>query len=55
MASAEMRKNRIAGFFQEELGKKYPEEREILRLASGNFEQVYAFLDQDTNPDRKGL
>lgn len=55
LASAEMRKNRIAGFFQEELGKKYPEEREILRLASGNFEQVYAFLDQDTNPDRKGM
>lgn len=55
LESAGMRRKRIAGFFQEESGKKYPEEEKILRLASGNFEEIYAFLDQDTNPDRKGM
>lgn len=54
-ASAKMRETRIAGFFQEELAQKYPKEQEILRLAAGNFGQVYAFLDRDANPDRKGM
>ena len=54
-ASAELREKRIEGFFKEDLASKYPDAREILRLAAGNFEQVYAFLDRDGNPDRKGM
>lgn len=54
-ASAEMRENRIAGHFQEELAEKYPEEREILMLAAGNFGQIYEFLDRDDDPDRKRM
>ncbi len=53
--SMEMRKNRIKGYFQEELAEKYKRERELLLLSAGNFGQIYEFLDRDDNPDRKRM
>lgn len=53
--AARLRAERIDGYYREELAGKYPEEREILRLAAGNFRQIYRFLERDKNPDRKSL
>ncbi len=53
--AAMLRTERIEGYYQEELAEKYPGEQEILRLAAGNFSQLYQFLEQDANPDRKWL
>ncbi len=39
----------------EEKAEKYPEEKELLQLAAGNFEELYRFLEKDANPDRKAL
>lgn len=54
-ASAVLRTERIDGYYREELAGKYPEEKNILRLAAGNFCQIYEFLQKDENPDRKRM
>ncbi len=54
-ASANLREKRIDGYYREELAGKYPEEEKILRLAAGNFSQIYEFLEKDGNPDRKSM
>ena len=54
-ASAMLRTERIDGYYREELAEKYPEEEKILRLAAGNFCQIYGFLEKDRNPDRKRM
>ncbi|MDO5416528.1 MAG: transglutaminase domain-containing protein [Lachnospiraceae bacterium] len=54
-AANQMRENRIAGYYQEALAGKYPEEKEILSAAAGNFDEIYAFLSKDENPDRRAL
>lgn len=53
--AAMLRTERIQGYYQEELAEKYPKEQEILRLAAGNFSQLYQFLERDASPDRKWL
>ena len=37
------------------MAAKYPEEEKILRLAAGNFCQIFEFLAKDGNPDRKRM
>lgn len=54
-AAAVLRAERIRSYYREELAEKYPKEQELLRLAAGNFDQVYQFLAKDDNPDRAGL
>lgn len=54
-AAAVMRAERIDKYYKEEAAERYPEEKEILRLAGGNFCQVYQFLERDGNPDRRVL
>ncbi len=49
------REERIRGYYDEARAAKYPGEREILGLAAGNFEEVYAFLSRDQNLDRAAL
>ena len=54
-AAAKMREGRISGYYEETLADKYPQEKELLTLAAGNFKEIYSFLDRDENPDRKAL
>ncbi len=49
------REERIAGYYDADRAANYPAEAEILRLAAGNFEEVYGFLSRDENPDRAAL
>lgn len=53
--AGQMREERTEGYFREELAAGYPEETEMLHLAKGNFDEVYAFLSRDSNPDRRAL
>lgn len=50
-----LRSERIEGYYREEAAEKYPEEKELLRFAAGNFDEIYCFLDKDENPDRKAM
>lgn len=50
-----LRKERIESYYREAEAQKYPEEKEMLHLAAGNFDEIYCFLDRDENPDRKAL
>lgn len=54
-ASAVLRAERIGGYYKGELAEKYPGEKKILRLAAGNFFQIYQFLEKDADPDRKRM
>ena len=54
-AANRLREERIQAFYNEEKAEKYPEEKELLQLAAGNFEELYRFLEKDANPDRKAL
>ena len=54
-AANRLREDRIQAFYNEEKAEKYPEEKELLQLAAGNFEELYRFLEKDANPDRKAL
>ncbi len=54
-ASAALRTERIDRYYREDLAAKYPEEEKILRLAAGNFCQIFEFLAKDGNPDRKRM
>lgn len=50
-----LRNARIAGYYCEKAAEKYPGEKELLRFAAGNFDEIYRFLDKDKNPDRKAM
>lgn len=50
-----LREQRINAYYDEKAADKYPEEKELLRLAAGNFGELYRFLERDKNPDRKAL
>lgn len=50
-----LRGKRLEDCYREAAGACYPEEAEILRLAGGNFEEVYTFLSRDENPDRRAM
>lgn len=50
-----LRKRRIEGYYREEAAEGYPQEKEMLREAAGNFEEIFHFLKADENPDRKIL
>lgn len=49
------REERIRGYYDEARAAAFPGEMEILRIAAGNFDEVYAFLGKDQNPDRAAL
>lgn len=49
------REARIAASFDAEKAARYPEAEEILRLAAGNFNEIYQFLSRDADPDRLAL
>ncbi len=53
--AAALRAGRIRSYYKAELAEKYPEGQEFLRLAAGNFDQIFRFLAKDDNPDRAGL
>lgn len=50
-----LRTARLAGYFDREKAALYPGEEELLRLAGGNFADIFTFLSRDTNPDRAAL
>lgn len=50
-----LRENRVESYYIEEMAVDYPEERELLHGAKGNFHEIYAFLSNDGNPNRKKL
>lgn len=50
-----LRKNRICGYYQEDLARNYPCETHILRAAAGNFQEIYRFLSRDESADRRAL
>ena len=54
-AANKMREERIRSFYREEAAARYPEEKELLRIAAGNFDEVLRFLEKDGNPHRKAL
>ena len=53
--AGKLRQGRIESYFIEGAAEKYPEEKELLRLAAGNFDEIYQFLSKDDHPDRKAL
>ncbi|MDW2797710.1 transglutaminase domain-containing protein [Clostridium boliviensis] len=48
----QVREERIAGYFREE-DSVSSGQNHILRLSAGNFDEIYRFMNQDKNPDRK--
>lgn len=50
-----MRLNRIASYYREEMGAKYPELEEELKAAGRNVTEVMKFLETDDNPYRVKL
>ena len=54
-AANKMREERIRSFYREEAAERYPEEKELLHTAAGNFDEVLRFLEKDANPHRKAL
>ena len=50
-----MRTARIASYYKEEMGEKYPEVKELLCAAGRNVTEVMKFLDTDDNPYRSKL
>lgn len=53
--AARLRAKRLDGYYEKALAEKYPQEERILRLAGGNFRQLYQFLQGKNNSDRKEL
>lgn len=49
------RQARMAGYFDEEKAQNYPQQRELLQKARGNFREIYAFLSKDNDPLRTAL
>ena len=54
-AGTAKRQARMAGYFDEEKAQNYPQQREPLQKARGNFGEIYAFLSKDNDPLRTAL
>ena len=54
-AGTARRQARIASYFDEEKAQNYPQQRELLQEARGNFGEIYAFLSRDHDPLRPAL
>ena len=54
-AGTAKRQARMAGYFDEEKAQNYPQQRELLQKARGNFGEIYAFLSRDHDPLRPAL
>ena len=54
-AGTAKRQARMAGYFDEEKAQNYPQQRELLQEARGNFGEIYAFLSRDHDPLRPAL
>ena len=54
-AGTAKRQARMAGYFDEEKAQNYPQQRELLQKARGNFREIYAFLSKDNDPLRTAL
>ena len=54
-AGTAKRQARMAGYFDEEQAQNYPQQRELLQKARGNFREIYAFLNKDNDPLRTAL
>ena len=54
-AGTAKRQARMAGYFDEEQAQNYPQQRELLQKARGNFREIYAFLSKDNDPLRTAL
>ena len=54
-AGTARRQARMAGYFDEEQAQNYPQQRELLQKARGNFREIYAFLSKDNDPLRTAL
>ena len=54
-AGTAKRQARMAGYFDEEQAQNYPQQRELLQKAQGNFGEIYAFLSKDNDPLRTAL
>ena len=54
-AGTAKRQARMAGYFDEEKAQNYPQQRELLQKARGNFGEIYAFLSKDNDPLRTAL
>ena len=54
-AGTAKRQARMAGYFDEEQAQNYPQQRELLQEARGNFREIYAFLSKDNDPLRTAL
>lgn len=54
-AGTAKRQARMAGYWDEEKAQNYPQQRELLQKARGNFGEIYAFLSKDHDPLRPAL
>lgn len=54
-AAVRLREDWVKGFFDEERASRHPEALEYLRIAGGNFEEIYKFLEGEDNPYRLKL
>ena len=54
-AGTAKRQARMAGYWDEEKAQNYPQQRELLQKARGNFGEIYAFLSRDHDPLRPAL
>ncbi len=50
-----VREERIDGYYKEEYGRDFPEEKEMLKLAGGNAAELYSFLKTDDDSDRRAI
>lgn len=53
--SKRLREDRIHSYFNKSLAAEYPDMEEYLKLAGGNFSEVYQFLHVDHHPYRRKL
>lgn len=51
----EKRIRKLTAYFDEEKALKFPEEKEILEMAKGNFQEIFQFLSRNSNPERKAI
>lgn len=51
----EKRTKKLENYFDKEKALQFPEEREILETAKGNFHEILQFLSGDSNPERRDI
>lgn len=54
-AAVQMREQRLAALYDEQLAAAYPEAAELIRVAGENTAELRAFLTRDDNPKRRQL